>query len=132
MRQGHVGGVDFAQGAWHVGVHGAVLLPATHAHHRVAGLEFGVTAVHHLADGAADHDLTQGLRHCVAFAFVHAAAHVGVEAQVMVAHQHFAVFQFRQWQFDHFEILSSGFALWAVVQNDAVVDGHKSLLLIGV
>jgi hypothetical protein len=48
----------------------------------------------------------------------------------MVADQHFAVFQVRQWQFDHFEILSSGLTLWAVVQNDAVVDGHRSLLLI--
>jgi hypothetical protein len=45
----------------------------------------------------------------------------------MVANQHFPVFQLGQWQLNHFEIVDGGFALRAVVQNDAVIDGHVCL-----
>jgi hypothetical protein len=46
----------------------------------------------------------------------------------MVTNQHLAVLQFGQRQLDHFEIVDGGLALWAVVQNDAVVDGHGVFL----
>ena len=115
VRQRHMGGVDFAQCTDHIGIHHAVLLPAAHAHHLVTGLEFGVAAVHHLAHGAANHDFAQRLGHGVALALVHAAAHVGVQAHVVVANQHLAILQLRQRHLDHFEVIDGGFALRAVV-----------------
>jgi hypothetical protein len=56
----------------------------------------GVAAFHHLAHGAALHHLAQRLRLGVALGVVHAAAHVRVEAQEVVAHQHLAVLQRRR------------------------------------
>ena len=49
----------------------------------------------HLAHRAANHHFAQAAGCGVALALVHAAAHVGVQAQVMVAHQHLAVGQRR-------------------------------------
>jgi hypothetical protein len=46
----------------------------------------------------------------------------------MVAHQNLAVLQLGQWHFDQFEVGRGGFALGAVVENDAVVDGHGGFL----
>jgi hypothetical protein len=40
-----------------------------------------------------------------------------------------AVLQLGQWQLDHFEVGRGGFALGAVVENDAVVDGHGDFLV---
>jgi hypothetical protein len=50
-----------------------------------------VLAFDHLTHRAANHDFAQRLRLRVAFAVVHAAAHVGVETQVVVLHQHLVV-----------------------------------------
>jgi hypothetical protein len=52
---------------------------------------FGIAALDHLADRAALHHLAQRLRLGVALGVVHAPAHVRVEAQEVVAHQHLAV-----------------------------------------
>jgi hypothetical protein len=91
VAQRHVGGVHLAQRAGLVGVDHAVLLPAAHADDLVAGLEARVLRLDHLADDAALHHLAQRLRLGVALAGVHAPAHVGVQAQEVVLHQHLAV-----------------------------------------
>jgi len=127
MRQRHMRRVDLAQGAHQVGIDHAVFLPAAHAHNLVADGEFGMARLNHLAHRAADHDFAQGLGNGVAFAFVHAPAHVGVQAQVVVAHEHLALQKCRRLDFDEFEIADSGFTLRAVVEQELVVGGHVGL-----
>jgi hypothetical protein len=124
VRQGHMGGVHLAQGAGGVGIDHAVLLPATHAHHLVARGVLGVAALDHLAHRAADHHAVQRLGGGVALALVHAAAHVGVQAEVVVAHQHLAVLQRRRVGGDEAEVLHRGFALGAAGKQDLLVAGH--------
>ena len=85
--------VYLAQRAHGVAVHYAVVLPAAHADYFVANGKLIILRFNHLAHGAALHHLAQGLGYGVAFALVHAAAHVGVQAHVMVAYQHLAVLQ---------------------------------------
>ena len=91
------------------------MLPAAHAHHLVANRIFGVLGFHHLAHRAANHHLTQTLRSGVALAVIHPAAHVGVKAQVMMAHQDLAILQRRERLADELEIRRTGFYSWAVV-----------------
>ena len=81
-------------------------------------------AVHHFAHGATEHDLPQSLGHRVAFALVHAAAHVGVQTHEVVLDQHLAVLQSRNGRFNQFEVGHSGFALGTIVEHDLVVEGH--------
>ena len=83
-----MGGVYFAKRTKHIGIHHAVGLPAAHADDRIACFEFGVTAFQDFTYRAANHHLTQGLGRRVAFAVVHAPAHVGVQAEKVMAHQH--------------------------------------------
>ncbi|MNT53534.1 hypothetical protein D3C72_1906230 [compost metagenome] len=82
----------------------------------------------HFAHGATDHDFAQALRCGVALALVHAAAHVGVQAQKVVAHQHLAVFQRGRVHRHQLEVAGHGFALGAVVENDLLVAWHERLL----
>jgi hypothetical protein len=86
-----VGGIDLAQQAGRGAVEHRVLLPAAGADHLVAGGKVRVARFDHLTDRAALHHGVQRLRRRIALAVVHAAAHVGVQAQVVVAHQHLAV-----------------------------------------
>jgi hypothetical protein len=46
----------------------------------------------------------------------------------MVTDQYLSVFEFRQCHLNHFEVLRSGFALRAVIEDDAVVQGHGDIL----
>ena len=124
VRQRHMGRIDLAQRTRGIGIHHAVLLPAAHAHHLVAHGVLGVAAFHHLAHRAANHHFAQGLRCGVALALVHAAAHVGVQAQVVVAHQHLAIGQRRGLCRHQLEVAGHGFALGAVVEEDLLIDGH--------
>ena len=126
VRQRHMGRIDLAQRTRGIGIHHAVLLPAAHAHHLVAHGVLGVAAFHHLAHRAANHHFAQGLRCGVALALVHAAAHVGVQAQVVVAHQHLAGLQRGGVGGDKLEVAGNGFALGAVVQNDLLVAWHAN------
>jgi len=64
----------------------ADLLPAEHADHVVAHRIGRVLGRFHHAHRAADHHLVQRLRLRVRLAVVHAAAHVRIERQEMVAH----------------------------------------------
>ena len=126
MRQRHVGGVHLAHRAGCFGIDHAVFLPATHAHDLVAGAETGRAALNHFARRAALHHLAQCLRYGIAFAVVHAAAHVRVQAQEMVAHQHLAVLQSGRRAADQLEVAGAGFALRPVVQQYLLVDWHKN------
>ena len=127
MRQRYMAGVHLAQGAQNIGINDAVFLPAPHAHDLVTCLEFGVAAVHHLAHGPADHDLAQRLGHGVAFALVHAPAHVRVQAHEVVFHEHLAILQSGNRRCDLFEVGHSGLTLRAIVENDLMVEGHVCL-----
>ena len=95
MADGYMGGVDLAKRSGHIRIHHAVSLPTAHTHHLVAYCEIRVTALHHLAHGACDHDRVQSLWRGVAFAVVHAATHIGVKAHVLVLNQHLPVLQSR-------------------------------------
>ncbi len=99
----------------------AVFLPAAHADDLVADLELGRAALHHFAGRAALHHLAQRLRRGVALGVVHAAAHVGVQAEEVVPHQHLAVLQRRRVGDDQLEIGGRGLALRAVVEQDLFV-----------
>ena len=128
MGQRHMGGVDLAQRARLTRVHHAVVLPAAHADHLVASVEFGVFALHHLTHGATDHDFTQGLGSRVALAVVHAPAHVGVEAEKVVLDQHLAFGQCRCLDGHELEVVGRGFTLGAIVENDLLIGWHGVLL----
>ena len=69
-----------------------VLAPAELALHGVARLEIGMAALDHDAGAAADHDVAdlQGIG-VLAVAAAHLPAHVGIDRQVVRAHQHLAV-----------------------------------------
>jgi hypothetical protein len=123
-----VGGVHLFQRARLVGLDDAVFLPAAEAHHLVAGLVPGRAAFHHLAGRAALHHLAQRLRLGVALGVVHAAAHVGVQRQEVVAHQDFAVFQRTGLAAHQLEVACDRFALRPVVEMDLSVGGHGVLL----
>mmetsp|Transcript_37528 Transcript_37528/g.87551 ORF Transcript_37528/g.87551 Transcript_37528/m.87551 type:complete len:216 (+) Transcript_37528:892-1539(+) len=122
-RQRDVGGVDLLQHAALRGVDGDELLPAAHADDPVAHREVRVLRLHHLTDRAADHDFVQRLGGCVALALVHAAAHIGVEAQEVVAHPHLAIGQRGQRRFDEPEVVGLDLALRAGGEDDLAVEG---------
>ena len=132
MRQGHVGGVNLAQRARLGSIDHAVLLPAAHAHHLVARFEFGVLGLDHLAHRATNHHLAQPLRCSVALAVVHAAAHVGIQAQEVVLDKHLAIFQRRGVGGDQLEVVSGCFALRAVVEHDLLVAWHGDISWVGI
>ena len=67
-----------------------VLLPAETVLDDVADLEAGMVRFHHLADGAARHDLADADGRRVGGGIAHAPAHVGIERHVDDAHQHLA------------------------------------------
>jgi hypothetical protein len=79
--------INFTQRAGHGCIDDMELLPAAHAH-RVADFETLAARGDDLAGRAPDHDLVERLRGGVAFPRIHAAAHVRVEAQVMMSDQH--------------------------------------------
>jgi hypothetical protein len=119
-----VGGVHLAQRAGLFGVHHAVQLPAAEADHLVPWLVARVLRLDHLTHRAALHHLAQRLRLRIALAGVHASAHVGVQAQEVVAHQHLAVLQGRGVGGDEPEVGGCGLAFRAVVEQDLFVLGH--------
>ena len=79
--------VDLAHGG--AGADG-ILLPAETVLDDIADLEAGMVRFHHLADGAARHDLADADGRRVGGGVAHAAAHVGIERHVDHAHQHLA------------------------------------------
>ena len=124
----HVSGINLAKHGRHIGIHHAVGLPAAHADHFVAHGKLGMTALHHLAHSACNHDCVQGLWRGIAFAVVHAATHIGVQAHVLVFDQHLLVLQSGCLQGEQFEVVSRGFARGAADQMDLGVVWHGSLL----
>ncbi|MFO1426845.1 MAG: hypothetical protein U1F11_07690 [Steroidobacteraceae bacterium] len=58
----------------------------------------------HLADDLAAHDRAELDRRDIGCRFVHAAAHVGIERQVVRAHQHLALADGRQGTLDQAEV----------------------------
>ena len=128
VRQRHMGGIDLAQRAGLLGIDHAVFLPAAHAHHLVAHRVLGMLALGHFTHGATDHDFAQRLRCGVALALVHAAAHIGIQAQKVVAYQHLAVLERGRVGGHQLEVAGHGFALGAVVENDLLVAWHERLL----
>ena len=120
----HMGGVDLAHRANQVAVDHAVFLPAAHTHHFVAHGVFGVARFHHLTHGAALHGLPQRLGLGVTLGVVHATAHVRVQAQKVVPHQHLTILQWRCLCGDEFEVAGNGFPDGAVVQKDLLVGWH--------
>ncbi|MNT29275.1 hypothetical protein D3C72_1650060 [compost metagenome] len=112
-----MGGVHHLQAG---AVADAHFLPAEHADHLVAWLELAVLALHHFTNGAADHHLVERLRRGVRLAVVHAPAHIRVERQEVVAHQHLAVGDLRHGHFFQPEIGRRHRALGTRGQDDAL------------
>jgi hypothetical protein len=91
-----------------IGIDQQVLLPAAHADDLVTDLELRTARIDDFTDRAANHHLVQRLRLGVTPALIHAAAHIGVEAQVMVAHQHLTIDEGRNRCFDQPEVIDAG------------------------
>ena len=123
-RQRDVGRVDLLNHAALGRIDDLKLLPAAHADDLVADGKVRILRLDHLARRAADHHLVQRLRRRVALALVHAAAHVRIEAQVVVAHQHLPLGQRRQGLFDQLEVVGRRLALRAGGKVDLAVGGH--------
>ena len=119
-----MGGVHLAQGTRLIALDHAVLLPAAHADHLVANGVLRASRLDHFADRTAAHGLAQRLRCGIALGVIHAATHVRVQAEVVVAHQHLAVLQGRCLCHYALEIAGLGFADRAVVEVDLDVLGH--------
>ena len=122
-----MGGVDLAQRAELGCVHHAVFLPAAHTDHLIAHGKFRVLGLYHLTHGATNHGLAQRLGLGIVFAIVHAAAHVRVQAQVVVAHQHLANLQRRCVAGHQLEVAGKRFAGGAVIEVDLLVGWHGEI-----
>ena len=125
--QGDVRRIHFFQGAWLASIDHAVLLPAAHADDLVTDFVSFILRFHHFTNRAAAHGLAQGLRRGVAFGVVHAAAHVGVKAEEVMAHQNLAGCQRRRLRKHQFEVAGRCLASGAVVKVDLFVLGHGIL-----
>ena len=86
-------------------------LPAGARFDEIADLELCVPGFDDFTDGGADHDLTDHGAGSVGLAVVHAAAHVGIEREKMIAHDEFAVAGLRNIGFDKFEVAFADGAL---------------------
>jgi hypothetical protein len=95
------------------------LLPAEIAGHAVARLEARVAGLDHRARGAPAHGFVERLRLHVAAPLVHAAAHVRIERQPLVAHQQFTVLQRRRFHRLEAEVVRRDPALRATGEDDA-------------
>jgi hypothetical protein len=90
----------------HAGAVGhGVFLPAEHAGDVRADLEIGMARRHHLADGEGAHHAAKRHRLGVVGHRRHPAAHGGLDAEVMVAHQEFAIRQPRHRRLGKGEVL---------------------------
>jgi hypothetical protein len=86
-----------------------------------------VSGLNDFTHGATAHHFMQGLGCGVAFAVVHASAHIGVQAQKVVAHQHLAILQRGRVAGDQFEVAGHSLTHRAVVKVDLWVQGHRGL-----
>jgi NADH-quinone oxidoreductase subunit M len=107
-----------------LGVDHAVELPAAHAHDLIAHGKTARLALDDFAHRPANHHLAQRLGSRIALAFVHASAHVGVEAQVVVPYPHLTVLQSGRLNRLKLKIFGRGRPLGAAGQDDALVVGH--------
>ena len=96
--------VDSLECAGHICVDHAVILPTAHALNSLTHRKLCIFAFGHLTHSATNHGFTQGLRLGIIFTGIHAAAHVGVKAEVMVFDQDLPLLQCRRFCRDHFEI----------------------------
>ena len=78
-------------------------------------------------DGGADHDLTDHGAGGVGLAVVHAAAHVGIEREVVMTHEHLTVGQRRDRRLDDREVRRGRFTGGAGGQQDLRVGHSRSI-----
>src|SRR6185369_16835009 len=129
-RERHVLGVDLAQHAGLAAVDDRVLLPATVADDVVAGLVVRMARFDDFADGAALHHLVERLRLRVALGVVHAAAHVRVEAQEVVANEHLPLARRTDGLFEQAEVVGRRLAARTRDEMDLSIDlRHGACLL---
>src|SRR5690606_19138434 len=106
----------------------AIFLPAQHAVDAGAFGQGGDVALDHLADRAADHQVAGVKMSGIGAHRVHAAAHIGVERQVDVAHQHLVGAGRGNLALDDLEILLGDPALGVLFHQDlSVFRGHFAL-----
>src|SRR6266403_939531 len=103
------------------GLRDVVRLPATVGEHEIARREGGVARFHHLADGAADHRLSQLHGRRVRLHVVHPAAHVRIQREPDGAHEDVALLRLGQRRVDDLEIARLGLAHGTVAQQHAAV-----------
>jgi hypothetical protein len=99
-------------------------LPAEGADHLVADGELRILRGHHFAGTAADHDVAEVDRGGVGLGVVHAAAHVGVEREPVVLHQHLVVARLRDLGFLEAEVAFLDPGRGAAGEDDALVLFH--------
>src|SRR5882724_4842944 len=103
------------------GLRDVVRLPATVREHEIARREGGVARFHHLADGAADHRLSQLHGRRIRLHVVHPATHVGIDREPDGAHEDVALLRLGQRRVDDLEIARLGLAHGTVAQQHAAV-----------
>lgn len=86
-----------------------------------------MAAFHHFTDRAPNHDAVERLRQGIAFDIVHAAAHIGVKAEVFVFDQHLLIGQRWGVEREQLKILGQGLAFGATDQMDLRVLRHVCL-----
>ena len=106
---------------------GAVLLPAIAADDAVAGREASGVGALDGADAGAFHDGAEGDRGRVGLGGAHAAAHVGVEREELVAEQDLAVRGGGDVRVVELEAIGGGGAFGAAAEEDLLV-GHRGAL----
>ncbi len=110
-------------------VGGAVFLPAEHGDHLVARRELRMLRFHDFAHRPADHHFVERLRRGVRLAVVHAATHVGIEREIVIAHAKLTFRERCQRRFDEPEIVRRGRAFRTGREDELAVNlGHEDRL----
>src|SRR5262249_40446665 len=112
----------------HAGARGhRITLPAVVAEDDVAGLERGVARLHHLADGTADHHLSEVHRPGVRAPLAHAATHVWVEGEIDRPAEQLPVAGLRHRRLDEHEVVGTRRSGRAAGQHDLAIQhrGHR-------
>jgi hypothetical protein len=100
--------------------------PVQHAQHRVALGEAGIARVDHFADRAAGQRLAEREGRGIGAHLGHARAHVGIERQEALAHQHLTIGQGRQRHLLLAEAVGCDVAGGAFGEDDLDGFGHGS------
>ena len=117
-RQRYMLGIDFPNSPGLIRIDHAELLPSTHANDRIANGVLRMAGCDDFTNRSTNHDGIDRLRSGVVLAVIHTTAHVGVKAEVMMAHQNLALAEFWDGLLAQREIVRGDGAGWTAGKND--------------